>query len=273
MIIKTLAENTSVSDDLGCEHGLSLYIEIKKRKILFDTGASVLFLKNAKQLGANIDEIDYLVISHGHYDHGGGLKTFLQENKKAEVFLHRLAFKKHYALQKDGMPVYIGLEEDLKQNSRFVFTSDRFFISNGIQLFSNVNRKERLPSPNKGLLTEENGVLMEDDFSHEHNMVIEENGKILLVTGCAHNGIVNIMEHFNSIKKRMPDYVIGGFHLSTPSGGDENPAEIERIGKYLLDTKAKFYTCHCTGIEPYKKLKEIMGENIDYISAGSQLVL
>jgi 7,8-dihydropterin-6-yl-methyl-4-(beta-D-ribofuranosyl)aminobenzene 5'-phosphate synthase len=273
MIIRTLAENTSITEDLGSEHGLSLYIETKDHKILFDVGASGLFLENAEKLGVNIAEVDYLIISHGHYDHGGGLRTFLQENKKAEVFLHRLAFEKHYALRPNGQLEYIGLEEDLEQNSRFIFTADRLFISKGIQVFSNITQREQLPVSNKGLFVEQNGKMMEDNFSHEQNLVVEEDGKTLLITGCAHNGIVNIIEHFHLIRRRMPDYVIGGLHLSSRSGSKENPADIEIIGKYLLSTKAKFFTCHCTGLEPYKKLKDIMKDNIGYLSTGSQLII
>ena len=71
----------------------------------------------------------------------------------------------------------------------------------------------------------------------------------------------------------MPDYVIGGFHLSSPSGGNETFDNIDKISKYLLDTKAKYYTCHCTGIEPYKQLKAMIGENIDYLQAGSELTI
>ena len=110
MLIKTLVENTAISKDFGSEHGLSLYIETKKHKILFDVGASELFLQNAKKLGVNIADVDFLVISHGHYDHGGGLKTFLKENTKAEVFLHRLAFEKHYAIRPNDELEFIGLD-------------------------------------------------------------------------------------------------------------------------------------------------------------------
>ena len=67
----------------------------------------------------------------------------------------------------------------------------------------------------------------------------------------------------------MPNYVIGGFHLSSHSGGNEDFDMIDRIGKYLMGTKVKFYTCHCTGIEPYKRLKSTMGDSIDYLSTGS----
>lgn len=271
MIIKALVENTSLSKELGSEHGLSLYIETNSRKILFDVGASNLFLENARKLNVDISDVDYLIISHGHYDHGGGLKTFLLENKKAEIYLHRLAFEKYYALRSDNELEYIGLDEELKQSSRIVFTSDHFFISGQIQVFSNVTRKESLPKSNNNLFMEHDGKIVQDTFAHEQNLIIEEAEKTLLVTGCAHNGIINILEHFKDLKGRMPDYVVGGFHLSSRSSGNEAHEMIDRIGKYLVDTKAKFYTCHCTGLKPYKRLKVIMGDSIDYLSAGSEI--
>ena len=273
MLIKTLVENTTISNDFGKEHGLSLYIETGKHKILFDVGASDLFLQNAKKLDVNIADIDFLVISHGHYDHGGGLKTFFKENTRAEVFVHRLAFGKHYAIRSNDELDFIGLAEELKHNKQIVFTSDRFFINSRIQVFSNVLQREPRLKSNNGLLRkhEVQGQMLDDTFAHEQHLVIEEEGTILLVTGCAHNGIINILEHFYMLKGQMPDYVIGGFHLSSRSGGDEDSEMIDRIGKYLMGTKAKFYTCHCTGIEPYKRLKANMGDNIDYLSTGNQI--
>lgn len=271
MIIKALVENTCNSGEYGSEHGLSLYIETKKHKILFDVGASKLFLQNAKKLGVKIDEINYLIISHGHYDHGGGLKVFLENNLKAKVFLHRLAFEKYYSLRLHNNLDYIGLDENLKQNKQIIFTSDIFEVDKGIQVFSNVIQKEPCPISNSNLLTELNGKMVKDTFAHEQNLIIEENGKTLLVTACAHNGIINILEHFYNLKGRMPDYVIGGFHLSSRSGSGEDIDTIDRIGKYLIDTKAKYFTCHCTGLKPYYQLKSVMGESIDYLQTGSEI--
>ena len=274
MIIKTLVENTSISKDFDSEHGLSLFIETNGRKILFDVGASELFLKNAKKLNVNISDVDYLIISHGHCDHGGGLRMFLKENTKAEVFIQCFAFEKYHALCPNDTLEFIGLEEELKQNRQIVFTSDRFFISKGIQVFSNTIQRELRPKSNSGLLIEQNGQMMNDTFAHEQNLIIEEEGKMLLVTGCAHNGIVNILKHFHDLKGRMPDYVIGGFHLSSRSSGEnENFETIDKISRFLIDIKAKYYTCHCTGLEPYNRLKAVMGDSIDYLSAGSEITI
>ncbi|HHT15958.1 MAG TPA: MBL fold metallo-hydrolase [Clostridiales bacterium] len=273
MLIKTLVENTSVSQNFDNEHGLSLYIETKKHRILFDVGASGLFLENAGKMNVNIANVDFLVISHGHDDHGGGLNLFFQENSKAKAYLHPQAFQRCYSLRSADNLVPIGLDEGLKQNSRIVFTPDYYSIDKGVWLFSNVSLKEPRPKSNQGLFTEHGGQIVADSFAHEQNLVVEEDGKILLVTGCAHNGIINIVEHFYSLKKRMPDYVIGGFHLSSRVFGNENSDKIDKIARHLLGTKAKYYTGHCTGLQPYERLKLGMGDGIDYLSAGSEITI
>lgn len=273
MIIKTLVENTAVSEDFKTEHGLSLYLESNDHKILFDLGQGQLFLENAKKMDVSIEDVDYLVISHGHYDHGGGLANFFQENTRAEVFMHKLAFGSYYSLRGNDQFQYAGLDQDLKQNKQIVYTSDRFTIAKGIQVFSGVMGEAKLPQSNKTLYMKDQGEMVHDTFAHEQNLIIEENGKIILLAGCAHNGIINIVDHFYQMKGRMPDYVIGGFHLSSRTSGNEPRQEIEKIGKYLLQTKAKYYTCHCTGLAAYDYLKEIMADKIDYLATGSELIL
>ncbi|MPL97777.1 hypothetical protein SDC9_43972 [bioreactor metagenome] len=274
MRIRVLAENTTASEQLGCEHGLSLYIETKKYKLLFDTGASTLFAENAAKMNIDLSQVDLAVISHGHYDHAGGLKTFLNINDKAKVYLHQNAFQPCFAFRPNGSKAYIGLDKALMDNERLIFCGQSFIIDEGLELFSNVKGDKRAPSGNSDLFKLVGENFLPDDFTHEQNLVISEGGKKLLIAGCAHNGILNILDRFYADKGCMPDYVIGGFHLFNPlTKESEDPAVIAEIGQYLLDTKAKYYTCHCTGMEAYQRLKAIMGDKIDYLSGGNELTI
>lgn len=273
MIVKTLVENTSISDQLGSEHGLSLYIETKNRKILFDLGASDLFYKNAKQLGVDLTDVDCVVISHAHNDHGGGLTKFLKINTKADVLVRNIAFQPYYAKRANGTLEEIGLDKSLAENRQIVLTPERYFIDKDMQLFSNISTPYPLPISNEGLSAEEDGQVVPDPFRHEQILVLEEGGKTLLLTGCAHNGILNIVRHYYQLSGKFPDVVIGGFHLSSRSHGNETDETIRSIGSDLLETGAKYYTCHCTGIGPYHLLKETMGDRIEYLAGGRTLTI
>ena len=274
MIIKTLAENTSISEDFRSEHGLCLYIETKTHNLLFDTGASGLFAENALKMNVDLSEVDLVVLSHGHYDHGGGLKAFMNLNKKAKVYLNERAFDKHYSNRPNGEIKDIGLDETLLPNDRFIFTGDHLVIDEELELFSAVRGEKLSPSGNRDLLMVSVQALVPDDFSHEQNLIIKEDGNCILVAGCAHKGIVNILERMRQIKGRFPSHVIGGFHLYNPATkAYEDPAVVTEIGRYLLDTKAKYYTCHCTGLKSYASLKRMMEEKIDYLPTGSQIIL
>lgn len=121
--IVALLENTTVSSQLKCKHGLSLYAETDAHKILFDMGPNDLFLQNAEALGVDIVDIDFAVISHGHVDHCGGLKCFLEKNQKAKIYLRPQAMEAHY-VKVFGIPFYAGMDRALLPTDRFVFTRD-----------------------------------------------------------------------------------------------------------------------------------------------------
>ena len=271
MKLTVLSENTSVSESLESEHGLSIYIETTGHHILFDTGAGCIFKRNAEKLGVDLATVDLLVISHGHYDHGGGLRTFLEVNSRAKIFIHKQAFEAHYSKRPEGV-ASIGLDETLLPNERFVFCGDQAVIDENIEVFSRVRPKRLYPSCNAMLLMKRGDEFVPDDFAHEQNLVIQQDGKTMLIAGCAHKGIVNIVDACKDRLGQYPDYFVGGFHLTGQrENQSETPDVVDAIGEYLASTHSRYFTCHCTGTENYQQLKRTMGEKIQYLSTGVRI--
>ena len=252
MKVVTLMENTACREELRSEHGLSLYIETETHKILFDAGQSAAFVENAEMLSVDLKSVDFAVLSHGHYDHGGGLGKFLEVNERASVYVGSHAFEPHYSA--NG---YIGLDGNLQKNSRIRFVAEETALAEGITL----HRLEAMPSDTAGLLMEENGERKPDDFRHEQYLMIQEAGKRILISGCTHKGILQIMEAF------QPDILIGGFHFMKITEEETLAA----AAKKLMEYDAVYYTGHCTGQKQYDYLKTIMGDRLHYIAAGSIL--
>ena len=137
MKVKVLVENTSVSSKYRSKHGLCLYIQTAKHKILFDLGPNGLFLENARKMGVNISEIDTVIISHGHVDHAGALSLFLQNNHSAKIYIRESAFDRHYT-KVLGLPFSVGLDRSLKENKQIIFTDSVEVIDEELTLFSDV---------------------------------------------------------------------------------------------------------------------------------------
>lgn len=267
MIITSLVENTS-SCGLGFEHGLSLHIELQRGcsntrsceteildsdiSILFDMGQGSLFAENARQLGISIEDVDLAVISHGHYDHGGGLNTFLQLNSKAPVYIHAHAFEPHYSLKRDNSDAlqsesgacktylkYIGLNPELAGSNRLVkckkitrlniFKSHNNNMSDNSYalLFAEVtgsccnppgNRllfsKKLSATPQERIFANMQNHVDYDEFTHEQNLLIKEGNNLVLFAGCAHAGIINIMRKAEQIAGTPPTHVFAGMHLA-----------------------------------------------------------
>ncbi|MBQ9461254.1 MAG: MBL fold metallo-hydrolase [Clostridia bacterium] len=252
MKITVLAENTSACG-LPCEHGLSLYIETGAHHLLFDSGQSGLFADNAKALGVDLSSVDVAVLSHGHYDHGGGLKKFLELNDHAMIYMNKHAFGSYY----NGTEKYIGLDPELKNSGRIVLTEGITRIAEGLTLDSGENMETVLDLGSFGLNMLVDGEFLPDDFRHENYLIIEESGRRILISGCSHRGINNIESHFR------PDVLIGGFHLSKLSPGKR----LEEIARMLDSFDTEYYSCHCTGVEQYNFMKTRM-RRLEYLSTG-----
>lgn len=259
MRIITLIENTACREALAAEHGLSLYIETGDHKILFDAGQSAAFADNAEKLGVDLGRVDICILSHGHYDHGGGLKRFLEINDTAPIYVSRYAFELHY-----GSPErYNGLDQTLLESRRIRFVEDRLELDTGLTLFSCNDRQRPFYGDNFGLHVLEDGVLLPDDFRHEQYLLVEETGKRILFSGCSHKGILNIAHWF------QPDVLIGGFHFMKL----EDPLALTNAARQLAQQDTIYYTGHCTGQTQYDHLKRILGEKLHPISGGAEIVL
>lgn len=264
MRITCLMENTACSTELAAEHGLSLHIDLGPRRILFDMGQTEQFACNARLLGVDLDRVDTAVLSHGHYDHGGGMDCFLRTNDHAMVYHAAAAFGGHY----HGPEKYIGLDPALKGNPRLIPVEDAADLGDGITLHTCADRMLAHPIDNAGLTVCRAGQFLPETFAHEQYMLICREGRRVLISGCSHRGIANIVSWFR------PDVVVGGFHLMKMD--PQNPAhaaKLEALACELLDSGASFHTCHCTGEPAFDFLKARMGRRLSYLRAGESITL
>lgn len=271
-----LIENTcsAGADDLTAEHGWSLYAEHDGTRLLFDTGASGAFADNAVRLGIDLAAVDVAVLSHHHYDHGGGLRRFLELNSHAPVYLRgpdvaachfRLLWKERY----------IGLDESLLREHahRFRFVTERTTIAPRTTILTRIERRYPEPRGNRRIYVTRDGEQVPDDFSHELVLVMEASGGLVVFTGCSHHGILNMIA---AVTQAFPDAtvdaVFGGFHLvALPPFNfiSGSRREVRDMGRELLRFPVRrVYTGHCTGTHAYEVLKSVMGDRIDYIGTG-----
>lgn len=270
MRIITLVENQSILPELGAEHGLSLFVEVGKRSILFDMGKGDLFLKNAEVLGCSVASVDMAILSHGHYDHGGGLSAFFSANDHARVYVRKSAFLPHRSNRPNGELANIGLDAALQDSERICFTSELETLDDTLTLYSGVMERELFSDCNATILKLRDDVAVPDDFLHEQNLILRDGSKAVLIAGCAHCGIVNILNRAAEILGRMPDVVVGGFHLQNPTTKKSEPeSRIRAIGEVLRKTGSVFYTGHCTGEEAYDLLKKQLGDRLQTLHAGT----
>jgi len=271
MKVTALLENTTINKAMTAKHGLCIHIETPKHKILFDLGPDDTYLYNAQKMGIDIAEVDTLVLSHGHFDHGGGLASFMKQNSKAKLFLHRHAFAPHY-FRVLFAKKYIGLDASLSGSDRIIFTDDAMCIDDELFLFSNVEGQLGTKS-SRALLLKTKGGYIRDDFAHEQSLIVTAESKAALFSGCSHRGINNILR---SAERHQPAIhaVFGGFHLFNPATKVTEPAKvIEQLTTELSVRETVFYTCHCTGNKAFESMRENMGNKVQYLSTGSVVEL
>lgn len=269
MKIVSLMDNVAVADKYVSSHGLSFYIEMGKHKILFDAGPDAGFLENAKLLGIDLSQVDMAVLSHGHYDHGGGLEAFCQVNEKAKIHVQKRAFARYFAHDPDSIR-YIGLPESLKDSPRMVLHQGDEQLAPGISLFAGVTGRKFYSTGNDSLYMEMGTMQIPDLFTHEQNLLLTEGDHTVLLAGCAHNGIVNILEKAKTIAPKPITCVVGGMHLMKTENLD---SFAKKLAGRLKEESCTYYTCHCTSVEGFHAMQNVLGKQIHYFAAGGEMVV
>ncbi len=280
MQIISLIDNFRLKEHptLAVEHGLSIAILLEGQSILFDSGESDAFLRNAHSLDVAIASIDAAVFSHHHYDHCGGWAAFINENQSAPLYL-RSAPDGNCTIRILGIIKRdVGGDTSLFQQhaERFHFIDQFTEVLPNVFIITEISRRHPLPKGNRYLLLEHNRKRQLDPFDHELILVIKENGRLVVFSGCSHRGILNMLD---SVVECFPDIpieaVFGGYHLiGMPLFNNlaGSPQDIADLGKALLQYPVNHYfTGHCTGQKAFRLLKPIMGDRLKYFATGCRI--
>ena len=271
-----LIENTSCDEDIIPEHGLSIYIEFNGQKGLYDVGQTDQLIKNSEEMFIDLDELDWIAISHGHYDHTGGLKSVLKARpNKIKVFTGESAFKPKYARRDNDIIEDIGIpfsKDEIKEISASVSeVKGKIEISKDIFLIGPAPMIESYEGPSRYMLVkDDNGEYINDLMNDERTLVIKTTKGIVIITGCAHRGSVNItkdaMAQFPNEKVLM---VLGGFHL----GKTDNDSIQKRIDAFNNLKINGIGLCHCTGAKACKMFKETLSDKCFIAPAGTEIII
>ncbi|QSZ26984.1 MBL fold metallo-hydrolase [Aceticella autotrophica] len=272
MEIQVLIENLIYKKGFIAEHGLSLLVKKDDAEVLIDTGQTDNFMKNSGLMGIDLKKIKKVVLTHGHYDHVGGLKKLIEENRNVHIYANNEILSKKYIERKSGDIEEIGFDISLyeKNKENFILISEDKEIEKDFYVVTNTNIEYNNDFTTKHFLIEKNNKKLMDKFEDEVFVVVKEGNVINIITGCSHAGILNIL---HTAKKRFEGFkiksLIGGFHLKgMPS------SEVEDIAWNLKEyNMEKIYTGHCTGVEEYAILKNILRDRISYLTTSSSIII
>jgi 7,8-dihydropterin-6-yl-methyl-4-(beta-D-ribofuranosyl)aminobenzene 5'-phosphate synthase len=273
--VSTLSENTALHGYVG-EYGLSLFIEADGKRILFDTGLSFSAYHNAQLMGIDLTKVDCIVLSHGHLDHTGGLAEILRRiGKETEVIAHPDVFEARYTLREgQTQEKFIGMpcskEELENRGAIFTLSKEPVFITPHIITTGEVPMLTEYEKIESNLLVKEGENFTSDKIADDLSLVINGEFGLVIITGCGHRGIVNILNHARKLTGRDCVYaVIGGIHLFRASDN--------RIQKTIDEFRAmgirKLGVSHCTGFHASAKIAQAFPKEFFLNNAGSRFNL
>jgi 7,8-dihydropterin-6-yl-methyl-4-(beta-D-ribofuranosyl)aminobenzene 5'-phosphate synthase len=272
--ITTLSENTA-NYGFFAEWGLSILAEVDGLRILLDTGLSTSVVHNAGVLGIDLSGIDYIVLSHGHADHTGGLRDVLRLTGEVKVIAHPDIWTPKYTCRDEkSKGQYIGIpypRDELESlGARFNLTRKPARISDNIITTGEIPMVTDYEEIENNLFVKENGKLLPDPLADDLALVIDAEFGLVIISGCAHRGIVNTLRQAQkSTGKELVYAVIGGTHLFRSSK--------ERIDKTIADLKAmgiqRLGVSHCTGYRASAWLLQEFGDVFFPNNAGTSFSL
>ena len=280
MKITVLIENTAPSQELAAEHGLSLGIEYRGGYYLLDTGSSGAFALNAERLRFPLDKVDACFLSHGHYDHAGGLSAFFDRNAQAVVYAMKGACDTFYS--GDGEKRHpIGIPGPVLQrlSGRITTVKELTQCRPGIWLLPHSTPGLESVGAAKKLYREVDGGVRPDDFSHEMTVVFETERGLLLFNSCCHGGLQTVLEEAARAFPGQKLYgFVGGLHMKGSQNGQEICTFTREELQAVADAAAArdleaVYTGHCTGGVAYALLEPVMGKRLHGMTTGQTVLL
>lgn len=274
--ITTLIENMAEeSGKLAFEHGFSVLVETEEKKILFDTGQSGAFVGNADLLGIDLESVDMVVLSHGHYDHTGGVPKLLPRiRKKCPVYVGKEFFYPKYKRLEDGSYKYNGnpFEKELltAKDSRaelHYIEENVTRISDSLVLFKNFKRTNAFEKVNPKFFVKREQGYEQDLFPDEIVLGVRTENGLVLIAGCSHVGIINILEHVKQETKIPVTAVLGGTHL-VEANEERLQKTVDALKEYGVQTIA---VSHCTGEDGMQILRREFPEGFVLNNTGKQL--
>jgi 7,8-dihydropterin-6-yl-methyl-4-(beta-D-ribofuranosyl)aminobenzene 5'-phosphate synthase len=269
--ITTLSENTASMDDFIAEWGLSILIETEKTKILLDTGQEYSCVHNADTLGIDLRDIDKIVLSHGHFDHTGGLRDVLRRTrKKLEIIAHPDIWQPKYSRRRSEEPRYIGIpfcQNELESRGAiFVLDDKPVKIDESIMTTGEIPMVTSFEEVDAALFVKEASGWKPDKVMDDRALIIRTEAGLVIILGCAHRGIMNTIYYARQLAgEERICAVIGGSHLTSASEEHfhQTIAALRELGNPRLGL------CHCTDLKAIGRLSLEFGDNFFFNKAGS----
>jgi 7,8-dihydropterin-6-yl-methyl-4-(beta-D-ribofuranosyl)aminobenzene 5'-phosphate synthase len=270
--ITVLVENTVSREELRAEHGLSVLIETPHGQILWDTGQSPLFIENARKMGVQIENISSIALSHGHYDHTGGLSAILALNPRMKVYGHPDIFVQRFTRNRSsihsvrpiGSPIIKKIVQSKCQSLELNRQPSQ--IIPGVFLTGEIPRITEYEDTG-GYFFIDISCAKNDPIMDDQALYIESSQGIVVLLGCAHSGVVNTLNHVSKLTRQEKIFaVLGGMHLL---GASNERLEATAVAFARYDVQV-IGPCHCTGLKAITYLRSQFPDRFVECSTGSR---